>query len=94
MRVDTDKPVGRVDVVQLDDGTAVVSWLEGGAVRLRWVAASGPLSLPLVAVATEDTRAAGVPRMVRLGNELFLAWTQTGEPTLVRTARLSTAVPN
>ena len=93
VRVDSGKPVGRVDVVQLDDGTAVVSWLEGGSVRLRWVAASGPRSGPIVAVTTEETRAAGVPRLVRLGNELFLAWTQTGEPTLVRTARLSAGPP-
>jgi hypothetical protein len=94
LRVDSGKPVGRVGIVQLDDGTAVVSWLEEGAVRLRWMAATGPRSDPILAVATEETRAAGVPQLARLGNELFLAWTETGEPSRVRTARLPADLPN
>ena len=94
VRVDDGAPVGRVDVIMVDDSTAVVSWLENGAVRLRWVAASGPLSDPIVAAATEDSRAAGVPRLARLGDDLFLAWTQTGDPTQVRTAVLPAANPH
>jgi hypothetical protein len=93
IRIDSGKPVGRVDVVQLDDGTAVVSWLEAGAVRLRWVTADGPLSVSRIAAATEESRASGFPRLERLGDDLFLAWTQPGEPSRVRTARLSAAAP-
>jgi hypothetical protein len=94
VRVDTGKPVGRVDVVQLDDGTAVVSWLEQGEVRLRWMAPTGPRSDPVVAAVSDDSRAGGVPRLARLGEELFLAWTQPGEPSRVRTARLPVAAPD
>jgi len=85
-RVDAGKPVGRVDVVMLDDGTAVVSWLEQGAIRLRWVDESGPRSEPLVAATADESKAGGFPRLARLRDELFLAWTEPGEVSRVRTA--------
>jgi len=82
--------VGRVDVVLLDDGTAVVSWLERGAIRLLWVDESGPRSEPLVAAEADESRAGGFPRMARLGDVIFLAWTEPGDVSRVRTATVST----
>jgi hypothetical protein len=91
-RVDNGDPMGRVDLVLLDDGSALVSWLERREDRarifLRRARRSGALESTLVAV-TSGSRSSGFPRMVRLGNEIFLAWTEPGEPTLIRTAVLS-----
>jgi hypothetical protein len=86
--VDGGDPVGRVDLVGLQDGTAVVSWLESGTLWLRWIGPEGPLTKPLRAASIENSRSSGFPRMALLGRELFLAWTEPGEPSWVRTARL------
>lgn len=94
LRVDGGKPVGRVDVELLDDGRAVVSWLERGAVRLRWVGRSGPLTDALVVARTVESRASGFPRLARHGGELFLAWTEPGERSRVHVVRLPEAPPS
>ena len=91
-RADDGAPIGRVDVVALDDGGAVVCWLEqveGGAeVRLRRVGADGRAGASMTAAQTSAARASGHPRIVRRGGELVAAWTEVGEEgTVVRTAR-------
>ncbi len=94
LRMDGGKTtIGRVDVVLLDGGTAVVSWLEQGKLQLRWVDASGPLSDPLTATTVDESRAGGFPRLALLGDSLFLAWTEPGEPSRVRTATLPSSLP-
>jgi hypothetical protein len=80
--VDDGNPVGRVDVLLLADGDAMVCWLEklrdGGAVRVRRVSplqAGGKLG-PAVTVAPSGTaRSNGFPQMVRAGQSLVFAWT-------------------
>jgi len=93
LRMDGGKAIGRVDVVLLEGGTAVVSWLERGALQLRWVDASGPLSAPLTAAPADESRAGGFPQLALLGDSLFLAWTEPGDPSRVRTATLPSRVP-
>jgi hypothetical protein len=77
--VDDGQPVGRVDVLLLADGGAMVSWLEktegGGAVRVRRVSRGGQAS-PSVTVAPSGTaRSNGFPQMIRSGGKLVFAWT-------------------
>ena len=92
IQVDHGDPIGRVDIVLLEDGTAVVSWLEredGKAqISLRRVTRSGAREFIQLAT-TSSTRSSGFPRMVRIGNRLILAWTETGDPTRIATAELS-----
>lgn len=76
--VDDGNPAGRVDVLMLDDGSALVSWLEkmdgGGAVRVRRVKADGKID-PAITVAPSGTaRSNGFPQMARTGNSLVFAW--------------------
>jgi len=82
--------IGRVDVVLLDDGRAVVSWLQqtaGGAeIRAQPFDTDGPTGAPVTIAATSVQRASGFPQMVRAGSGLLFAWTDTGEPTQVRSA--------
>jgi hypothetical protein len=78
--VDDGKPAGRVDVVLLDERTAVVSWLEqtaGGAqIRARRVF-RGRRSDPSVRIADSATaRATGFTRLVTDGRDVWFAWTE------------------
>jgi len=82
---------GRVDVVLLDDGRAVVSWLADAPGGAEFVAQpfarDGTVAGPPVLIARSSIeRASGFPQMVRSGDRLIFAWTQAGEPPLLRTA--------
>ncbi|MDE2942708.1 MAG: sialidase family protein [Gemmatimonadota bacterium] len=95
IRVDEGLPLGRVDIERLDDGSAVVVWLEASnntpRVLARRVDPDGSLGTPLLISETAGERSSGFPRMVRMGNELLFAWTIPGEGggIRVRAARLS-----
>lgn len=72
--VDGGKPAGRVDVVLLDRNTAVVTWLEEKEIRARVVRRNGA-SEPIIKIAdSSNARAAGFPRIARLGGDVFVAW--------------------
>jgi hypothetical protein len=89
LRVDEGQGMGRVAVVMLDDGAALVTWLEraeeGAEIRTRRV--DGDRVGPSAALAvTAAARAAGFPRVARRGDQLLFAWTEAGETPAVRTA--------
>ncbi|MGH7341368.1 MAG: hypothetical protein ACREKH_12835, partial [Candidatus Rokuibacteriota bacterium] len=94
VRVDDGGPLGRVDVLCLEDGTGLVSWLEADTaearVRVRQVRPSGPGSAVTVA-ATSAARKSGFPRLARAGDDLFVAWTDVSDSSRVRVARASLA---
>lgn len=94
--VDDGDPVGRVDLLMRDDGSALVTWLErtGGEnaeIRLRRVDAAGASTGSVTLVASSSGRASGFPRLVsRESGELLLAWTDiAGDAPRVRVARLT-----
>ena len=91
--VDEGKPLGRVDLVLDAEGNAVVSWLEraegdSARVLLRRVHADGTRAPALEVARTAAARASGFPRMVPVGDELMLAWTDPTTPSRVRLARV------
>lgn len=93
VRVDGGNPVGRVDVVLLDDGGALVSWIEGSAareaeVRVRRVGPDGKMGAPRTVAGSSSARSSGFPRMVPAGEDLVFAWTAPGEQSMVRAARI------
>src|SRR5688572_27332929 len=75
VRVDGGDPVGRVDVLLLDDALALVVWLErtgdAAEVRARLVTRDGALGEPRIVAAVQASRAGGFPRMARLGNDVI-----------------------
>ena len=79
--VDDGRPLGRVDILMLDDGSAVVSWLErtdtGGAVRVRRVWPDGKRGDSVTVAAAGIARANGFPQMTRAGDALVFAWVGT-----------------
>jgi len=72
--IDEGKPAGRVDVVLLDRDTALVTWLELAEVRARVVHRGGSVDASIKVADTTSARAAGFPRIARLGNDVFVAW--------------------
>jgi hypothetical protein len=89
-RVDDGEAMGRVDVVLLADGSALICWMsggtEGGANKVRRVAPDGTLGPVAIISQTEISRSSGFPRMARLGDTVHFAWTQFGKPSQVRMA--------
>jgi hypothetical protein len=77
--IDGGQPVGWPGLVMLDDGSVVVSWLEStgngnGEIRLRRVSANGRMGAPVVVAAAKGGRLTGIPKIVRVGDALMLAW--------------------
>ena len=90
VEVASGRVVGRVDVVLLDGGRAVVSWLadsSGGAViRAQPFTMQGPAG-PAVDIASSDVaRSSGFPQMLAVDGGLLFAWTESAATPAVRTA--------
>jgi hypothetical protein len=95
VRIDDGVPAGRVDVVLLNDGSALVSWLErtggdGAEVRIRRVGPAGHRLETVHASAPSSERAGGFPRLVQAPDgTIILAWTDVAELTpRVRVTRI------
>lgn len=83
--LDLGRPIGRVDLVNLGDGSSLVSWLEAATeanaagLYVRRVFPDGRLSAPRLVAATSAVRASGFPRMAirREGprTAAFVSWT-------------------
>jgi hypothetical protein len=77
--IDDGNPIGRVDLQLLDDGRAVVCWLEkmpdGGKLLLRRVGSDGKPGGAVTIAPSGTARSNGFPQMVRVGNRLTFAWT-------------------
>lgn len=92
IRVDDGTPRGRVDVELLRDGAALVTWLEltelDAEVRARAVRPDGRAGASIVVAATDEARSSGFPRIVRVGDDVLVAWTVVGDSGGVRVAAL------
>lgn len=74
-------PTGRVDVVLLESGAAVVSWMgqsdDTAALLLRSVRPDGTLGSPVTMTKLASaSRGVGMPRLVRSEGHLYAAWTR------------------
>lgn len=92
--VDDGNPGGRVDLVMMDDGSVVVSWLErtggeGAEVRIRRVRPDGSASASASVTHSSAERASGFPQLARDAAGLVMAWTDVApEQPVVRVARI------
>ncbi len=84
--VDSGDPAGRVDLLMLEDGSVLVSWLErtGGEwaeVLVRYVSPNGQAGEPLSVSRATSERASGFPRIGSLpGGGALVAWTDVAGP--------------
>lgn len=93
VRVDEGGTSGRVDVLVLPNGDALVLWLAANVqnqteIRARRVRADLKLDPSFVVAETSAERASGFPHVVYSQGTLYFAWTETGEPSNVRMATL------
>lgn len=92
VRIDETAAVGRVDVAMLAKDDALVSWVEqaraGAELRMRHVV--NGIAQPSTKVAdVPDVRAAGFPRIARVGGYVYFTWTEQGGKTKsVKVARV------
>lgn len=82
IRIDEGKPIGRVDVVMLDEKTAMVSWMEGADIKAVKVHSDGTKEPSVMIASSSESRSAGFPQMTRLGNKLIFAWTDDMAKTI------------
>ncbi|HWI16765.1 MAG TPA: sialidase family protein [Vicinamibacterales bacterium] len=92
VQLDDASALGRVDVALLDDGSAAATWIEfadgKSQFKMRRVRPSGEQSPAITVSGLAAGRSSGYPRMARFGNELIFAWTESGTPSRVLTARV------
>lgn len=94
-RIDLGNPVGRVDVEMIEDGMAVVSWVEWtkgheALMICQIKSETGCIAREVVAINTGGA-SMNFPKMARLGRDIYFAWTQpdgTGDSIAMRRATL------
>ena len=96
VRVDGGNPAGRVDVALLQDGSALVTWIErtGGdtaAVRARRVSREAKVGNAATIATSSAARASGFPQMAITASDVVFAWTIPGQPSSVNVARVKLA---
>jgi hypothetical protein len=88
VRIDEGEPVGRVHLTMLEDGSALVVWLEQQGpqtvVRARRVAPAAVPDAPFTVAGAAALR--GFPRVARSGKMLVFAWTTPALPPRLRSA--------
>lgn len=92
--VDDGTPLGRVDVVMLDESRALVTWLEQtgktAEIRMRTVSFDGAITPSTKIADSTSSRGTGFARASRAGENVWIAWTeQAGESKSVRVARVA-----
>jgi hypothetical protein len=82
VRVDAGRPLGRVELVVLPDGEALVLWLEQtgerSELRARRALPDGTLREPQTLAVTSAARASGFPRAAATADAVHLVWTDVG----------------
>ncbi len=75
IRVDEGETIGRVDIILLDDKTAMVSWMEGDAIKAAKIHADGTKEPSITIASSSQSRSSGFPQMTKSGNSILFAWT-------------------
>jgi hypothetical protein len=93
IQVDDGKANGRVDVLSLASGGALVTWMErtdkGAQIRIRQIDPNG-VARPSIAVSgASGVRSGAFARLERSGNQAVIAWTDSGDEPRVRAAVLA-----
>ena len=79
VRLDSGTTLGRVGLVLLPDGRALVSWIDGTGASakfaLRDVNPDGTMGAPVIVGPINGERTSGFPQVVVSGRKVFVAWT-------------------
>lgn len=75
IRIDEGKSIGRVDVVMLDEESAMVSWMEASVIKAARVYINGKKEPSIIIASSSEWRSSGFPQMTKSGNTMIFAWT-------------------
>lgn len=78
IRVDLGKTIGRVDIALDKQGKAWVTWMEEGAIYLRWIGRDGRKGNPVLIAESSGKRSSGFPQLAAIPEGLMVAWTDDG----------------
>ncbi len=82
--------MGRVDIVMLPDGTALVSWLEfvgiSSEIRVRRVYPNGMKDSSFTLEKAGGGSVSGWPQIEIINDEIIFAWTNSESPSIIRSA--------
>ena len=79
IRVDETKAIGRVDVIMLNEKTAMVSWMEGSVIKAAKVYNDGKKDSAIIVASSSESRSSGFPQMTQTGNQVIFAWVDDKE---------------
>lgn len=82
IRVDEGSAIGRVDIVMIDDRSAMVSWMEGTIIKVAKVYTDGTKEPSVIIASSSESRSSGFPQMTKSGNQLIFAWTDDKEKNI------------
>jgi len=88
IRVDDGATIGRIDLVIVAEDEAWVTWLESAEtnteIRARSIRSNGELGPSIIIAATKKDRSSGFPQIVKLDNQLIIAFTEVGTSQQVK----------
>ena len=87
IRIDEGNSIGRVDLVMIDSASALVSWMEGPAIKAVKIRRDGIKDPSIMIASSSDKRSSGFPQMTKTGNRVFFAWTDERTKS-IRLARM------
>ena len=79
IKINDDKPIGRVDIDLLDEKTAMVTWMEGATIKAAKVHDDGKKDSYIIIASTSESRSSGFPQMTKADNMIIFAWTDDKE---------------
>lgn len=82
IRVDEGSAIGRVDIVMLDNKSAMVSWMEGTMIKAARVYSDGRKEPSVTIASSSESRSSGFPQMTKSGNQLIFAWTDDKDKSI------------
>ena len=82
VRIDEGKGIGRVDVIMLDEKSAMVTWMEGSVIKASKVYSDGKKEPSIIISSSSESRSSGFPQMTKSGKNLIFAWTDDKEKTI------------
>lgn len=87
VKINESETIGRVDLILLDETSAMVSWMEGSEIKVARVYSDGKKDPSMVIASSSESRSGGFPQMTKSGNRVVFAWSDTKEKT-IKTASL------
>ena len=93
IKVDYNRPLGRVDIESIDQESALVTWLdskeEETVILAQKIHSNGTKSLPFVIAKSSESRSSGFPRIVINEKMLFATWTDvSSDVSQIRTVKV------